>query len=224
MLVGGGAAILLLAAEWTVPLYLALYVAAMCLTPFPGQFLRYLMPVTPLVALCGIVLLRALGPKWRFLLLGLFLVIQALAVVSVPVRDYQPVSYVAAAGRRTSSMVFFYYQRGFDEAVDYLRTHAEPSSIIAAAMPQWIYLWTGLTAVMPPLEQNVATAERLLEGVPVNYLIAGKYEFERYTMPVVGAFSDRWQPAYVASTGDWTVYRRVDKPAAIRPVPPANRP
>ena len=219
VLVAGGAGTLLLAGEWIVPLYLALYFVAMCLTPFPGQYLRYLMPVTPLVALCGIVLLRALGARWPFLLLGPALLIQALVVASVYRREYLPVSYVDAAGRRTSYTLLFYYQRGFDEAVDYLRTHAEPTSIVAAGMPHWVYLRTGLKAVMPPLEQNVATAERLLEDVPVNYLIVGNDEFGRYTVPVVGAFADRWQPAYAAPAGGWTVYRRVDKPAAMRHPP-----
>ena len=213
VLVAGGAGSLLVAGEWIVPLYLALYFAAMCLTPFPGQYLRYLMPLTPVAALCGIVLLRALGPKWPLLVLGPALVIQALVLASVQMREYQPVSYVDAAGRWTSYALFFYHQRGYDEAVDYLRTHADPTSIVAAGMPHWIYLRTGLKAVMPPLEQNVATAERLLEGVPVTYLIVANDEFGRYTLPVVGAFGDRWKLGYVAPTGGWTVYRRVDKPA-----------
>ena len=38
-----------------VPLYLLVYIGAMCLTPFPGQSLRYLMPVAPLIALLAIV-------------------------------------------------------------------------------------------------------------------------------------------------------------------------
>jgi hypothetical protein len=210
MLVLGGAGVLLRDREWMVPLYLGLYIAAICLTPFPGQFQRYLMPVAALLALCGLVLLRRLGPSWPLLLVPALL-IQVLVLASVQLRDYHPVSYLDAAGRSTSYKLFFYDddKRGFDEAVDYVRAHATPASVVASWAPQWVYLRTGLKAVMPPFEQNTATAERLLEGVPVDYLIVGKdvVESERYTTPVVSGFRDRWESVYATSTGGWTIYR-----------------
>lgn len=213
VLVVGGASVLLRQQDWNVPTYLAAYVIAMCLTPFPGQFLRYLMPVAALVALCGLVLLRRLGPRWPLLLVGALL-IQATVFVSAQMREHQPVSYPDAAGRPTSYRLFFYGddKRGFDEAVEYLRAHAKPTSIVAAWAPQWIYLRAGLKAVMPPFEQDVATAERLLEGVPVDYLVVGKdvIQSERFMVPVVTTFPDRWAPAYATSTGGWTIYRRIE--------------
>jgi len=217
VLVAGGAAVLLRNRDWIVPVYLAAYITTICLTPFSGQYLRYLMPVAALLALCGLVLLRSLGPRWPLQLVPALL-IQALVFASVLSRDYQTISYVDVAGRRTSYKLFFYddNKRGFDEAVDYVRAHGEPASIVAAWAPQWIYLRTGLKAVMPPFEQNVVTAERLLESVPVDYLIVGKdvINSERYLVPVLTTFRDRWETAYTTATGGWTIYRRVDTHAA----------
>lgn len=227
VLVVGGGGVLLRDREWIVPVYLAAYVAAICLTPFPGQFLRYLMPVAAPLALCALVLLRALGPKWPLLLIPALL-IQLVVFAWVQVRDYQAVSYVDAAGRRTSYKLFFYGddKRGFDEAVDYLHANAERASVVAAWAPQWIYLRTGLKAVMPPFEQNVANAERLLEGVPVDYLVVGKdvIASERYSVPVVNSFRDRWDTAFTTPTGGWTIYRRrsVRSIADTRQTQPGN--
>jgi len=143
------------------------------------------------------------------------LLIQLLVFAAVQLHDYQDVSYLDAAGGSTSYKLFFYddSKRGFDEAVDYVRGHATPMSIVASWAPHWIYLRTGLKTVMPPFEHDVANAERLLEDVPVDFLIVGKdvVGSERYTVPVVTSFRDRWQTVYATSTGSWTVYRRVNE-------------
>jgi hypothetical protein len=227
VLVAGGGSVLLRDREWIVPVYLAGYIGAICLTPFPGQFLRYLMPVAAPLALCALILLRTLGLRWPLLLVPALL-IELLVFASVQLHDYQAVSYIDAAGRQTSYNLFFYGddKRGFDEAVDYLHAIAGRASIVAAWAPQWIYLRTGLKAVMPPFEQNVANAERLLEGVPVDYLVVGKDVIgsERYTVPVVSSFSDRWETAYATRTGGWTIYRRRNARsiADTRPTPPES--
>src|SRR5262249_6045272 len=74
LLVAGGAGILLRNGDWIVPVYLAAYVAALCATPFPQQFLRYLMPVAAPLGLCGLLLLRQLGPKWPLALIPALLI------------------------------------------------------------------------------------------------------------------------------------------------------
>ena len=51
----GGFALLLLRREWMIPLYVAIYMAAVCMTPFRAQSLRYLMPIAPLLALSLVV-------------------------------------------------------------------------------------------------------------------------------------------------------------------------
>jgi hypothetical protein len=64
---------------------------------------------------------------------------------------------------------------------------------------------------MPPFEKDAARAQRLLDTVPVRYLVIGKdvVESERYTLPVVTAFADRWTLVYSTPIGGWNVYRRV---------------
>jgi hypothetical protein len=83
--------------------------------------------------------------------------------------------------------------------------------VVAAGTPHWIHLRTGLKTVMPPFERDVDTAQRLLDSVPVRYLVIGRdvVATERYTVPVVRRFADRWQAVHATAAGGWTVYRRV---------------
>ena len=76
-------------------------------------------------------------------------------------------AYVDAKGEPAVYKLFFYdeSQRGFDEAVDYVRAHADRTQVVAAGTPHWIYLRTGLKTVMPPFERDVETAQRLLDSV-----------------------------------------------------------
>ena len=219
----------LLRRQTVVPLYILIYSAAMCLTPFPGQYQRYLMPIMPLLALAAIVCLDA-AASWREAptrerrrwfplslpgaVLGSALLIQVLVTVFVYLREYRPIAYVDVSGRPVAYRLFFYNeaQRGFDEAIEYIRAHAGPTQIVAAGTPHWIHLRTGLKTVMPPLERDVDTAQRLLDSVPVRYLVLGRdvVATERYTVPVVQRFADRWQAVHATAVGGWTVYRRVE--------------
>ena len=228
MLVTGGVLLLLIRRQPLVPLYVLVYTAAMCLTPFPGQYARYLMPIAPLLALLAIVCLDA-AASWRRpparepgrwftvsltgAVLGTALLIQTMVAVSVYVREYRPITYVDTRGQTVTYNLFFYdeTERGFDEAIDYIRAHANPTEVVAAGTPHWIHLRTGLKTVMPPFERDVDTAQRLLDSVPVRYLVIGRdaVATERYTAPVVERFADRWEAVYATAIGGWTVYRRV---------------
>jgi hypothetical protein len=223
-----GGVVLLVRRQPLVPLYVLVYTAAMCLTPFPGQYARYLMPIVPLLALVAVACLDGVaswrrattGPRRRLTMsvtgavLGTALLIQMLVVVSVYARDYRPISYVDARGERVEYKLFYYNesQRGFDEAIDYVRAHAAPTHVVAAGTPHWIHLRTGLKAVMPPFERDVDTAQRLLDSVPVRYLVIGRdvVATERYMMPMVQRFASRWQAVHATTAGSWTVYRRVE--------------
>jgi hypothetical protein len=52
VLILAGAAVFLVRREWLISLYLAASLGLICLTPWPGQFARYMSPLTPLLALC----------------------------------------------------------------------------------------------------------------------------------------------------------------------------
>jgi hypothetical protein len=223
-LVAGGMWLQLMRGETLVPLYLIVYVGALCLTPFQSQYLRYLMPVTPLAALAAVLCLLSLdnrlagrhphrrGVPSSVAVLCLALLIQTLTALTVYTREHQPAEYTEADRTRRPYRLFFYdeAQRGFDEAVDYLAAHAEANDVVAAGMPHRIYLRTGLKSVMPPFEADAARAQALLDTVPVRFMVVGAdvAATERYTAPVVRRFADRWTAVYATRAGGWTVYQR----------------
>ena len=57
------------------------------------------------------------------------------------------------------------------EALEWLRQHGRPDEIVATSSPHWAYLKTGLKTVSPPWEEDPVIAQRLLEAVPVDYLV-----------------------------------------------------
>jgi hypothetical protein len=218
-LVGGGLVALILHRDWLSVVYLSAYLAALCATPFPAQFPRYLMPVMPLLALAALTLVggRSIdaGPRrprvWRWLLVAVSL--QIAVLVSVFVREHAIVSYVDETGHPVTYRLFFYgdADRGFDEVVDQIRRVAKRDEVVAAGTPHWIHLRSGLRTVMPPFERDAATEERYLDSVPVGYLVIGKdvVESERYTRPVVDRFGARWTRVFTSSSGGWDLYGRL---------------
>ena len=227
VLVLGGLAVLLIRGHTVVPLYLLVYLAAVCLAPFPGQFLRYLMPVAFILALAAIVLLSAAGAAlgrrhhagWLsrnlpFAVLGPALGIQVVTAVSVFTTEYPSVTYLDRNGTRNAYRLFFYddSQREYDEAIEYLRPRARAAEVIAAGVPHWIHLRSGHETVMPPFENDVARAQALLDSVPVRYLVVGRdvVASERYTAPVLREFAAMWQRLHTTAGGHWAIYRRVE--------------
>jgi hypothetical protein len=216
LLVGGGVVLLLARGQWQAPLYLLVYLAALSITPWLDQNLRYLMPVSGLPVLSAIVFLRTRGTRTTFLVFGAMLLVQVAVAVRVFTHDYDSVTYRDACDVPVAYNLFFYRpaERGFDEAIDYLRAHAHPPQIVAAGTPHWIYLRTGLQSVMPPFERDPVKAQHLLESVPVEFLVVGDdvIKSERFTGPAVRMFPDKWTPVYSTAVGGWTVYRRVVHP------------
>jgi hypothetical protein len=153
------------------------------------------------------------GTRATWLAFATTLFLQLAVVTYVYAREYEPVAYRDACDRPVAYRLFFYraWDREFDEAIDYLRSHAHAPQIVAAGMPHWVYLRTGLQAVMPPFEYDPPKAQYLLERVPVDYLLVGPdpIESERFTVPVVQTFSERWERVYSGPVGGWTVYHRI---------------
>jgi hypothetical protein len=218
-LAGGGTVALILHGDWLPVAYLSAYLVALCATPFPAQFPRYLMPVVPLLALAALTLLRGrsidAGPRrtrrWKWLLVVVSLQIAVLA--SALVREHAIVSYVDEAGHPVTYRLFFYgdADRGFDEVVDQIRKVATRDDVVAAGTPHWVHLRSGVRTVMPPFEHDAAAEERNLDSVPAGYLIIGKdvVESERYTRPVVDRPGARWIRVFTSRSGQWDLYRRV---------------
>jgi hypothetical protein len=71
-----------------------------------------------------------------------------------------------------------------------------------------------MKAVMPPFETDPVQAQKLLDSVPVSFLIQGggfPLETSRYIEPVVERFPERWKLAY--SERRLEIYQRVGLPA-----------
>jgi hypothetical protein len=207
--------------EWSIPLYVAGSGILMSLTPWPSQFDRYLAPLTPLLA---IALLLALGETRKHLprLISAFFLLVVLGILSmqagvlltVYTADHQPATYEDASGQRREYRLFFYppaWQQ-YDAALAWLKRTAKPEEIVATSAPQWVYLQTGLRAVLPPFERDVAEAERLVESVPVEYLIIDDLGFvdvsSRYAAPIVRTFPERWTLIHSTPDGGTRIYRR----------------
>jgi hypothetical protein len=134
---------------------------------------------------------------------------------------YHPANWVDGGGRRRAYPLLAYDRpwRLHDEALAWLRRHSKPGQVIATSAPHWAYLKTDLKAVYPPWEPNPRTAQRLLEAVPVDYLIIDNLValepaevVRRYSIPVVRAFPERWKLIYAVPDSGARIYRRVGVP------------
>ncbi|HET8649942.1 MAG TPA: hypothetical protein VFL95_07870 [Gemmatimonadales bacterium] len=226
LLVLGGLVVLAWRGEWLIPLYVAGSIMLICITPWPGQFSRYLMPLAPFLAL-GLV--TSLAGLWKIgagkSRLAMQLAVGALLLVIVTQQAREAgeflnkrrrhVTYHLPNGELQGYRLFFYdrfWQRQ-DQALDWLGQTAPKSSIVATSTPHWFYVHTGIRAVMPPFELDPVKAQRLLDSVPVDYLVVDHLEFvnvgQRYTIPVVTKYPDRWRMVYTTGDSGSTVYQRV---------------
>ena len=245
VLVGTG----MLAIQGNVIVLLCLFssISVICLTPWPEQFNRYLMPTVPLLALslCTAIAWmfgqsqQALRSKWRGavrVLAGAVVVgigLQQIATtVAVFANRHLPVQYQTRQGDTVGYRLFFYMDayRALDSGVDWLMAHAKPCDVIAVSMPHWVYLRTGNQTVMPPFESDPIKAAQLLDSVPVTYLILDEglaIDSKRFMKGVVEGFPDRWKRVYsddvVTEIGErheqaFAIYERVHPgPVIVQP-------
>lgn len=227
--------------EWFIPVYVLFSLAVMSLTPWPGQFHRYLVPLAPFLSLSLFKVLIAirnwshngLSERWKasgvvFVcsIVSLIFAQQSFASFLVYTRWHQQVTYTDLNGRRQAYRLFFYHDayRTLDGALDWLKGQAKPAEVVAVSMPHWVHLRTGLKAVMPPFEPDAVKAQQLLDSVPVTYLILDEdlaVNTRKYTSAVVKYFPERWQRVYsasvIAETGEELkdrveIYQRVESP------------
>ena len=227
-----------------IPLCVVSSLLIMCLTPWPEQFNRYLIPIVPLLALslCTTImwllcwLRQGRWATWKVMIRTVFYVVvigiivqQVITVGAVYAMRHQPVRYDSRQGSTVGYRLFFYMDafRALDAGLDWLMAHAKPSDVIAVSMPHWAYLRTGNKAVMPPFESDPIKAEQLLESVPVTYLILDEglaIDSKRFMKGVVQGFPDRWKRVYsddiVTVTGErheqaFAIYERVHPDSVI---------
>ena len=95
-------------------------------------------------------------------------------------------------GNNGNGFRLFGHDRGWqawDECANWLHKQARSDAIVATSAPHLLYLYTGLHAVFPPMEADPARERRLLETVPISYLITDSFEFmdasRRYALPAI---------------------------------------
>jgi hypothetical protein len=216
--------------QFVIPVYVLGCLSAICLTPFLSQYLRYLMPITPFLVSSLIISLSAvkraairnLTSKWSrfnsYIVTGpvsLILLIQTMNFTRMYFQELKSTEYADINNKVVKQRLFFggkwFYN--YNLCMNYLRQHAQPSEVAASGTPHWVYLQTGLKAVMPPFNNNPAQAQQQLDSVPVTYLIIGKdvIDSERYALPVVEKFSDKWKKVFTTPEDDWTIYQRINR-------------
>lgn len=245
VLVGTG--LLVCRGNLIIPLCIVCSVGLVCLTPWPAQFNRYLMPTVPLLALSLCVtiawILEQSQPprlsRWqvvsRVLVCAVVVGIGLQQIATVGViytKRLLPVQYNTRQGERVGYRLFFYMDsyRALDAGVDWLITHTKPTDVIAVSMPHWVYLRTGNKTVMPPFESDPVKAQQLLESVSITYLILDEglaIDSKRFMRGPIERFPDRWKRVYsddiLTETGvrrehAFEIYERVEAhPAALEP-------
>jgi hypothetical protein len=223
-----GLAVLAARRQWLVPTYAAVSLALTCLTPWPEQFWRYLMPLAPVLALalfvplvaCQDWLRRRIGRPW-----GTACSVPAVAAAVLAVqlftlavhyrRFHNDVPYRDAAGNERAYRLINYDAdwRAFDAALDRLRERAGGRGVIATSVPHAAHLRTGLKAVLPPMEASPEEAQRLLDSVPVTYLVVEGAALpgfgRRYAAPVVERHPERWRLIDAVPGTGLRIYERV---------------
>jgi hypothetical protein len=228
-LVVAGVVILACRGAWLIVFVILGSVGLVCTTPWPAQFTRYLAPLSPFLTIAAVSALSWIGAALRVRELGwastlgrvglasvlvLTFIVQAHVVQSM-FRKHQSAeasSFVPAGSSADAARFFFHDRswRAWEEAVAWIDAHAPPDAIVATASPHLCYLLTGRHAVLPPMESDPVHERRLLEAVPVSYVIVDELEFidisRRYALPAVENDPVGWRLAH--SIGATRIYGR----------------
>jgi hypothetical protein len=228
--------------ELFIPLYAAGSAFLASITPWAQQFGRYFQPLTPFLAIAALVLLADLwraaeaqrrhGRRGPSLAAGAGVIaLGALTALGLTAETFsqlrfwkkfrEPATFIDAAGRQHPQRLFAYAEgwRSYEGALAWLAANAGEGEIVATAVPQWTYLWTGRKSVFPPAEPP-ERAQLLLDAVPATYLIVDDFVFERVSAgqpaAVVRSHPERWRLAYESPDGKTLVYRRLESSRAVR--------
>jgi hypothetical protein len=215
VLVLTGIVILARSGAWLIVFIIIGSVGLVCTTPWPGQFTRYLAPLAPFLTIAAVSALSSIAVALRARQLSWATPLGRLALTSILVlafivqvysaqwtfrhqsaksSNFVPEGNSAEAGR------FFFHDRSWqawEKAVAWINAHAPPDAVVATTSPHLCYLLTGRRAVLPPMEIDPVFAHRLLEAVPVSYVIVDELEFadmsRRYALPAVESHPADWR-------------------------------
>jgi len=221
-----GLVLLAMRRQWAFPAFVAASVALVCATPWPGQFSRYLAPLVGFLAIAAFVgalwirqsastsaspLLRR-AARWMLQgLAGVTVAVQLFTLAQVFLRR-QTDPRMPSLGRPEQHHVFYHDRTwaSWEKAVEWIGQHAPPDAIVATVAPHLCYLWTGRKSIFPPMEANPDVARRLLEAVPVSYVIVDELTFlditRLYAEPAITGPLSPWHVVY--SVGQTRVFAR----------------
>lgn len=223
LLITAGLAALAWRGDYFTALCALLSIALVCVTPWPGQFARYLAPLSGLFAVAAVLALIAIWDRARtsrltmgllgapvLLSLVLAMAVQVFAVLKVfERRKTDPGMLIPWQG----AFAAFYHGpswASWEKAVLWLADSGRTVQTIATTAPHLCYLWTGKPAVFPPMEADPARARSLLDSVPVSHVIVDQLEFldisRVFAEPAVAAQPATWQRVYSENGTD--IYER----------------
>ncbi len=205
VLILAGVILLVLRGDWLIVFIFAISLGLVWTTPWPGQYTRYLVPLSPFLAIPAVLALSHIrawqARKSRASTTLVTMMIAGVFVLTFAMQAYPSIKLVRSRGSaegltvepptRVADRLFAHdsYWQEWEEAVNWLGVQASPDAIIATAAPHWLYLRIGRRAVLPPMESDPARARHLLEGVPVAYVIVDQLGFldisRRYARPAV---------------------------------------
>ena len=226
-LVVAGLFILATEGGWLIVFIVLLSTALVLTTPWPEQFTRYLVPIGSFLSIVAVLSLLRIGEAARNQSRARYktarLSIVALLLVSFGIEAIPSTrlfrlrrlreSLTIEPEGRTPSRLFSHdvFWQNWERAGNWLQVHAPGESIVATSAPHWLYLRTGLRAVLPPMESDPARARRLLQSVPVSYVIVDELGFldisRRYAAPAMESDPIGWR--LVQSWDKTRLYERV---------------
>jgi hypothetical protein len=214
---------------WFLSLYFAITIVMVVATPWAYEFWRYLAPVTPLTLLFFFVALIAIRNqlkrvRWGKIAGALVITVPSAAILLVQIvvathimQTLRPVSYYDATGRERVFKLIAYGSEwhALDPAFEWIKRNTPRDAVIATTVPHLAYLRTGHKAVLPPFVSDPNTARRLLDEVPVHYIVVDRFGrpgvSERYATTIVAHNSTDWRLVFTASDGKTSVYERVNR-------------
>ena len=215
-LVLAGLVILARRGAWLMVFIILGSVGLACTTPWPAQFTRYLAPLAPFLTIAAVSALTWIDAALRVRKLRWATPLGRMALASVLMlaflvqaysaqwtfRRHQNAEACSFDPTRSSADAarFFFHDRSWqawEQAVAWIDAHAPPDAIVATTSPHLCYLLTGRRAILPPMEIDPVPAHRLLEAVPVSYVIVDELEFadmsRRYALPAVESHPADWR-------------------------------
>jgi hypothetical protein len=194
----------------------ATYFLHLCLLPSVFQWPRYLAGLAPPIVVAFLVGIRQLNRWLPFAavatLVGFCFALEAHALAWYFLNDFRLVEHQHWSGHDVRYRLFSYDRAfvAFDDGLEWLEEQPR-DGVVVSSMAPWVYVRTGMRAVMPPLERQPAVAEALLESVPARYVIVDRcgFSFTReYTLPLLRDPRFPWREAFATSDGGLAIYER----------------